>query len=87
MADTSTHYKQMKNLVSPEIFMSAVKNWKFQCVNNSANCVDDTTCPAHSDIQHRREPFWTVDPKCFDQYSEDCNAPYDGKKNDSGCSF
>lgn len=44
MTDTSTHYKQMEDLVSPEIFMPAVKYWKFQCVNNSANGVDDTTC-------------------------------------------
>ena len=43
MTDTSSHYEQMKDFMASEILMSAVEDRKLQCVDDTANSIDDTT--------------------------------------------
>ena len=43
MAETSTHYEQMKDFMASEILMLAVENRELQCVDDTANSIDDTT--------------------------------------------
>ena len=42
VADTSAHHKQMKDLMTSEVPMLGVEDWKFQCVNNSSDGIDDS---------------------------------------------
>lgn len=44
MADTSADNKQMKDLVRTEILMSVVEDWKLQGIDDTAHCIDNTTC-------------------------------------------
>ena len=44
MTDASAHYEQMKDFLASEILMLAVENRELQCVDDTANCIDDTTC-------------------------------------------
>ena len=44
MTETSTHHKEMENFVGSEIFVAGVENRKFQCVDHTAGCVDDSAC-------------------------------------------
>ena len=36
--------EQMKNLMASKIFMLPVKNRKFQCIDHSADCINDSAC-------------------------------------------
>lgn len=49
MADTSTHYKKMKDLMAAEVFMAAVKDRQFQCVDDTANRIDNAACQKPSE--------------------------------------
>ena len=44
VAQASSHHEQMKNLMASKIFMLPVKNRKFQCINHSADCINDSAC-------------------------------------------
>ena len=44
VAQASSHHEQMKNLMASKIFMLAVKNRKFQCIDHSADCINDSAC-------------------------------------------
>ena len=44
MTNTSSHDEEVKDLVRTKILMSAIENREFQCVNDSADRVDDTSC-------------------------------------------
>ena len=41
MTSASAHNKEMKNLVRSEVFMFAVKDGQFQCINNTAYSIDE----------------------------------------------
>ena len=43
VADTSSHYEQVKDFMASEILMLAVENRELQCVDDTANSIDDTT--------------------------------------------
>ena len=43
MAGASAHYKQVENLVTAEIFMPAVEERELQCVNDTADCIYNST--------------------------------------------
>ena len=97
MACASSHDKQMENFMGAEVFMSGIEQWYFQCVDDAADGVDDSSCqqpaecrsgqcvenlgkcqytqPAHSDVDNRRKPFGTIDPKGFDQNADQCHSP------------
>lgn len=42
MTGASTHNEEMKNLMTSKILVFCVKDWKFEGVNNSSNCVNNT---------------------------------------------
>lgn len=42
MADTSAHDKEMKNFMRAKVFVPGVKNGQFQCVNHTADGVNNT---------------------------------------------
>ena len=44
VAQASSHHEQMKNLMASKIFMLTVKNRKFQCIDHSADCINDSAC-------------------------------------------
>ena len=44
VAQASSHHEQMKNLMASKIFMLPVKNRKFQCIDHSADCINDSDC-------------------------------------------
>lgn len=44
MAETSRHNKKMKDLVTSEILVTVIEDWKLQCVNNAADSVNDAAC-------------------------------------------
>ena len=44
VAQASSHHEQMKNLMASKIFMLPVKNRKFQCIDHSADCINDSAC-------------------------------------------
>ena len=43
VTDASAHYEQMKDFMASEILMLAVENRELQCVDDTANSIDDTT--------------------------------------------
>ena len=43
MAQASTHHKQMEDLMGSEVWMPGVKDWQLQCIDDSANSVDNAT--------------------------------------------
>ena len=42
MAEASTHYKQMENLMGTKIFVLGIKNGKFKCINHATHRIDDS---------------------------------------------
>ena len=43
MADTAGHDEQMKNFMRTKISVMGIENRKFKSIDNSANCVNDST--------------------------------------------
>ena len=41
MAEAAAHHEKMEDFVGTEVLMPAVKNRKFQCVDHTADGVDD----------------------------------------------
>ncbi len=44
MTETSTHHKEMKNLMGTEVLVAGVEDRKFQCIDHTANGVNDSAC-------------------------------------------
>ena len=42
MAEAAAHHEEMEDFMGTEVLMSAVKNRKFQCVDHTADGIDDT---------------------------------------------
>ena len=40
VADASAHNEEVEDLVASEVFMFVIENRYFQCINNTADCVD-----------------------------------------------
>ena len=53
MAGASSHYKEMENLMAPEIFMPGVKNRKFQGVDHAAHCINNASRQKPSESRRR----------------------------------
>ena len=44
VTNTSSHYKEVENFVGTEILVVRIKNRQFQCVDNTANRINNATC-------------------------------------------
>ena len=44
VADASSHDKQMKNFMGTEVPVLVIENRQLQCIDNTADGVDDTAC-------------------------------------------
>ena len=57
VADASAHNEEVEDLVASEVFMFVIENRYFQCINNTADCVDNTSCkqPSESGQRHIAE--------------------------------
>ena len=73
VACTSAHHEQMENLMGAEIFMLCIENRHFQCIDNTADRVDNASCEKPSErrsgqcmkdlgkCQHTQPPHADVD--------------------------
>ena len=42
VAHASAHHEEMENLMGTEIFVAVVENRKLQCIDDTADCINDT---------------------------------------------
>ena len=54
VAHASTHDKEMENLMGSEIFVAVVENRKLQCIDDTADCINDTACKKPSECCRRK---------------------------------
>ena len=49
VACASAHHKQVEDLMGAEIFMLCIENRHFQCIDNTADRIDDASCEKPSE--------------------------------------
>lgn len=43
VAETSSHNKEVKDFVASKVFVSGIKKWKFQGIDNASNGIKNAT--------------------------------------------
>lgn len=44
VTNASAHDKQVKDFMGTEVLVPVIENWQLQCIDNTADGVDDTAC-------------------------------------------
>ena len=68
VTDTAAQHKEMKDLMGTEVLVSGIEQRKLQCVNDTADGIDDASC---------EEPQESSVRQCVDQrykYGQTCPA-------------